>query len=105
MGMFDTIKYKESEYQTKDLGSFLDEYRIEDRVLIKENYEYKKEGSVSRIGFPVLKKVPLGDSKINFHGIIRIYNREEEVWLKFTDGKLVSEMTELEYLKSLTSED
>lgn len=108
MGLFDTIYYKEQEFQTKDLECAMYSYDIKDDKLYRRLYrseplpesEWKymkgpktQEGSKG-FCYNKTKSIRDGEKDIEFHGWINIYrapsrNTWEEYRLKFTDGKLV----------------
>jgi hypothetical protein len=80
MGMFDYLRIGDYCYQTKDLDSFMHNYRIaDDLTLEKEEIEYKelpKEQWTEfpkGVPFPTFDEIPLGWSRVPIHRkIIRI---------------------------------
>lgn len=104
MGMFDEIEYKGETYQTKDFECLMELYRVTDdgelqRELcrIEDTPQAEKPFPKSKPGqfeyfFGCQRKIHEGWETIPFHGIIRITH--PEMYLKFTDGKLVGEIKE-----------
>lgn len=86
MGMFDYIKYKDKEYQSKDLDCMLEYYEITNNRLIKTT----RSADGWMIEYP--------DIDMNLHGYLNLIGGSpcsgegfEKVRLKFTDGTLVEE--------------
>jgi len=97
MGMFDTIEVEISvengpgagEYQTKDLGSCLNTYILENKRLYLKLYKYKPvEETKKRHQLHFFEAEYIGLSDTEFHGWIEIYGAYETWKLKFTDGEL-----------------
>jgi len=95
MGMFDELKYNDEEFQTKDLNNAMCSYKIEDEKLYIERrtiHEINKSKKNSKM--PRFKFTHEGWDYIEYHGIINVYNNNKDIYLKFTDGILISEMTQ-----------
>lgn len=99
MGMFDTIEVVESiengpdagEYQTKDLGSYLDNYFIKDKRLwlIKRRIEIVPESERKHPVFGIFRAVEQETVDTNHHGWFEMYGAYTTWKLKFTDGELM----------------
>jgi hypothetical protein len=99
MGMFDTIEVIEDiengpeagEYQTKDLGSYLDNYFIKDNRLwlVKRRIEVVPEAERKHPVFGMYRAVEEDTVDSNFHGWFEMYGPYTTWKLKFTDGELM----------------
>jgi len=123
MGMYDNVKceyplpdtppeIQKDVFQTKAfgdgfVGGFLDSYTITKEgklILHKSMWESVPEEERPFYGTPQwddpigqlcgsLKRVPISDDEVNYHGVIRIYTITDDMtWyeyeIKFTDGKV-----------------
>ncbi len=99
MGMFDTIEVIEDikdgpdagEYQTKDLGSYLDNYFIKDSRLwlIKRRIEVVPEAERKHPVLGMFRSIEEETVDISFHGWVEMYGPYTTWKLKFTDGELM----------------
>lgn len=113
MGMFDDIKYKGRDFQTKDFDCTMHRYYIEDGRLLESigHTEDKSPAAVWKKEHPgeelpeelqgilgmcgCCSWVETGRADLNYHGIVNFYgnNPETKEWeeynAKFTDGSLV----------------
>jgi len=83
MGMFDDIKYKNQDYQTKSLECNMGKYEVKNNELwcLKNHWaaEYKPFKMVNFIG------------KIEIHDYDKTNKKYTSIELKFVDGNLVNE--------------
>jgi len=100
MGMFDEVTYNGKEYQTKDFDKCLERFRISDNNIEKEVVK-RERVEENDFGLPKIKTTHVKWTKISFHGILHIYNEKDSLFLKFTDGNLISVDDNCEYLKEL----
>jgi hypothetical protein len=99
MGMFDTIEVKENikngpdagEYQTKDLGSYLDNYFIKDNRLwlIKRRIEVVPEAERKHPVLGMFRSIEEETVDLCYHGWFEMYGPYTTWKLKFTDGELM----------------
>jgi len=99
MGMFDTIEVSENiengpdagEYQTKDLGSYLDNYILKNNRLFLVQREIITVPENERIHpiFGMFRSIETGIVDSDFHGWIEMYGPYSTWKLKFTDGELM----------------
>ncbi len=104
MSMFDTLQYKNIEYQTKDFECLLETYRIVNKRLLKDDWHYesvpeeerpyKNEKGLLKMCGCMKKVIDKKDVDQNFHGIFEAHyidekNQYKSVLFKFTDGNLV----------------
>jgi hypothetical protein len=97
--MFDTIEVIENikngpdagEYQTKDLGSYLDNYFIEDNRLwlVKRRIEVVPEAERKHPVLGMFRSVEEETVDTSFHGWVEMYGPYTTWKLKFTDGELM----------------
>lgn len=96
MEMFDYIRYRGNQYQTKNLPTLiLDNYELrEDDTLWHENYDAEWDENSGMFGGNLLKKNVRWEPE-NFTGIIRFYRSVgnddwEEYEATLTEGKLLN---------------
>ena len=106
MGLFDTIKYKGKEYQTKSLECLMDVYTITESGRLVHDIchmetipesEWPKDDNLSEFQKTFGKWRWVTDQKdvdTNYHGYLNFYTSNEngeweEYNAKFTDGTLV----------------
>ena len=102
MGLFDDVYCEadlpaghpelERSFQTKSLGSCLDQFRItKEGRLILHSVRYESSEEEGR-GLPLMKPIPTGDVDTEFHGdillVARIEDRLVEYVARFTHGAL-----------------
>jgi hypothetical protein len=120
MGMFDTIEVVEDiengpyagEYQTKDLGSYLDNYLIHNNRLwlVKRRIEVVPESERKHPVLNMFRSVEEETVDISFHGWFKMYGAYTTWKLKFTDGELMQSIfvphdTDTIRVSGSTSED
>jgi len=95
MGMFDTIRYKNHEYQTKDTpeqGLELYEIRGDELWYKQVEREWVKDGDALFGGYltEISHEWKFCDK---FDGLIRFYRSENDLWIEykalFMDGKII----------------
>lgn len=104
MSLFDTVYYKDRDFQTKDLHCAMSTYDIKDGRLFLRKYrreelpESEWKGFVSRkTGEKIIlckhRMIRNGEEDTNFHGWLNFYTYSgqicEEYNAKFTDGQLI----------------
>lgn len=95
MSLFDTLIYNNIEFQTKDLDSFLETYKIDEHgFLWKEEYDIVDKEEENFLGIIGFKKVNLRWGRLSYSGAINFYrhlkdsNTFEEYTAWFRDGQL-----------------